>query len=91
MSDLIDRQTAIDALKDWYDGAIVGTFSGVKKVINTLPSAQPERKKGRWMHQASDSMVPYQCADCKAGSFIPWNYCPNCGAEMTEGDENEQS
>lgn len=42
MSDLISRQAAIDALKDWYDGAIVATFGNVKKVINTLPSVQLE-------------------------------------------------
>ena len=40
--DYIERQAAIDALKDWYDGMIISSFRGVEKVIKALPSAQPE-------------------------------------------------
>ena len=43
MDDLISRQVAIDALKDWYDGMIISSFRGVEKVIKALPSAQPKR------------------------------------------------
>ena len=42
MSDLIERQKAIEALKDWYDGMIISSFRGIEKVIKALPSAQPE-------------------------------------------------
>ena len=42
MSDLIERQAAIDALRDWYDGMIISSFRGIEKVIKALPSAQPE-------------------------------------------------
>ena len=42
MSDLISRQAAIEAVKDWYDGLICGSFKGLKKRLEALPSAQPE-------------------------------------------------
>ena len=42
MDDLISRQAAIDALKDWYDGMIISSFRGIEKVIDALPPAQPD-------------------------------------------------
>ena len=68
----------------------ISDYDTIIKILSKfaeLPSAEPERKTGRWTRQASDSMVPYQCADCKAGSFIPWNYCPRCGARMEAVDD----
>jgi len=43
-SDTISRQAAIDAVKDWYDGLICGSFKGLKKRLEALPSAQPEQR-----------------------------------------------
>ena len=45
MSDAIDRQAAIDAFADWFNGTeytiMELTFSECKSVIKSLPSAQP--------------------------------------------------
>lgn len=53
----------------------------------SLPSAQPERKRGKWI--LFDAPW-YQCSECGAlrenKSFME-NYCPNCGADMRGGDE----
>ena len=46
MSDLISRQAAIDAVQEWFDGLIVGSFGGLKKKLEAVPSAQPEQ---RWI------------------------------------------
>lgn len=44
-----------------------------------LPSAQPERKKGRW----EVTPVYIKCSECgESFMLIPQNYCPNCGADM---------
>ena len=43
MADLIDRQAAIKAARDWYEGLICGSFKGLEKRLRALPSAQPER------------------------------------------------
>lgn len=40
MDDTVYRQAAIDAAKDWYDGLICGSFKGLKKRLEALPSAQ---------------------------------------------------
>ena len=46
MNDLISRQAAIDAARDWYEGLICGSFKGLEKRLRALPSAQPEQ---RWI------------------------------------------
>lgn len=54
----------------------------MKLRIEKLPSAQPERKTGKWIDD--------NCSVC--GFYVHHgdarNFCPNCGADM-RGDENE--
>ena len=96
MDDVIYRQAASDAvikhLQLDYEYAW-----GVREAINALPSAEPERRKGRWIETDDgwDSTY-YVCSECGC----PWTiiegtpedngmyFCPNCGAEM-RGGENE--
>lgn len=102
MNDLISRQAAIDALEReqslierpitetrWFD-------LGLKKaqeVLSELPSVQPERPKGRWVHDGYDfpgGVDWIHCSECgKRGINVPAdlsNFCPNCGADMREED-----
>lgn len=54
-------------------------------------SAEPERKKGKWIEQ-DDSWdgVYYECSVCKEAYTLidgtpsdnNYNFCPNCGADM---------
>ena len=96
MSDLIDRQTAIDALCKMRCGCVLDscplTFEedGAEECADvrwlmSLPSAQPERKKGRWIPVAGRMGSEVQC-DCCGEVFWYWianyKYCPKCGAEM---------
>ena len=41
-----------------------------------------EVERGRWI-DTPDEMTKYKCDNPKCGfpSFVPWNYCPNCGAK----------
>lgn len=58
----------------------------IYKVLEELPSAQPERKKGRWN---TDKESP-EYATCSVCGHCDWDcteseyfkYCPNCGAQM---------
>lgn len=51
-----------------------------------MPSAQPERKKGKWINEGRI----IRCNKCKIGyatvkgmkSALTYNFCPNCGADM---------
>lgn len=60
--------------------------------LEFMPSAQPERKKGKWLRYGYDGSpndkdtVYWQCDQCLSTQMgrreTPMNYCPNCGAKM---------
>lgn len=109
MGDLISRQAAIEALKynqdvyshnfhddpiDKYTTAIIA--ADIDTLVK-LPSAQPERKPGKWELLPISTITPvYKCSVC--GRHAVWittgclvnrheesylsDFCPNCGAEM---------
>ena len=101
-SDLISRQTAIDAVMalmpslttadgtGQFDAEIYRAqelFVDIGQVLNDLPSAEVEPvKHGRWIGHHLSSMVT-----CSVCGVVGWNryynYCPNCGAQMEEKDE----
>lgn len=59
------------------------------EIIKALPSVQPERLKGKWIHQSKFSRVECdQCGKVFRNTFAPKNFCPNCGADM-RGDKHE--
>lgn len=49
-----------------------------------------ERKKGRWIDETFKpwGLVhhPYKCDQCGEHSEADSDFCPNCGADMTEGE-----
>ena len=49
-----------------------------------LPSAEPERKKGKW--DDIGGVLRYGCQFCHHAQERKSNFCPNCGADMREGD-----
>ena len=76
MSDLIDRQAAIDAMFAGMPGLM---FNDVLRILRTLPSAQPERMAARWK---GEGFGDYRCSWCGEVSHPQTNFCPNCGADM---------
>ena len=91
MNDYIDRQAAIDALDRFSLGEtdVVRLAFRMGDYLKRLPSAQPERKKGKWRdYPIADGC--WQCSSCgvlRMGE--PSNYCPNCGARMDLKEEAE--
>ena len=98
MSDLIDRKKALDEISKidtsiipsgWVKGYVDETIKETQRIIRTLPSAEPERKKGKWSNYKDE----HCCSVCKcvviSGCWddeIRYDYCPYCGAEMSEGE-----
>lgn len=117
MSDLISRAAAIDALFDWEmtynwddhcreEDPKPAYIVSPSDVIEQLPSAQPDRKKGRWKYETMRHLITGGmrtvriCSVCDGGWFrydmsdgveeAEPNYCPNCGADM-RGEEDGRS
>lgn len=104
MSDLISRKDAIDALGErpvvWSDNDDYtlgerNQYDMDRHAIGTVPSAEPERKNGKWIYGENDCQDGWFCSAC--GEFIPWDYdyygsdcdfirdfktCPFCDAKM---------
>ena len=67
------------------------TWNDAVSLVGSMPSAQPERKTGKWID--NDKINFPQCSEC--GMWIDvmqqsgeMNFCPNCGADMRgENDE----
>lgn len=126
MSDLINRQAAINAIDseskstnpseffanerfiEFMDNAETASFgkwkfangfvtalSFVRVNLKQLPSAEPERKTGRWIY--SPEALPgspyghYDCDQCDEHVPYESNYCPNCGAKMQLSDKAQLS
>lgn len=96
MSDLISRQTAIDALDEIESEVADGygyQYEKWRKYFCGLPSAQPERKRGKWIKQDCGG-VEYTavCSECGYGTFwsdaLDFDFCPKCGS-YNRGEQDE--
>lgn len=95
MSELIDRQAAID---EAYDVVVDGEVFKVVQVetLLALPSAQPDKEQptidavevrhGEWTYENHGWSSFPKCSCCGEMQTIGTNYCPNCGAKM-DGEE----
>lgn len=90
MSDLISRQAAIDAIDK--SNFNEDEQDSIHRIIETVPSAEPERKTGKWV-PAFDGKYRggaywFNCSECE--KLVPGGlssgklYCERCGARMEE-------
>ena len=99
MDDLIRRQDAVNEVVAWLKDRMSDKKNGkpLTDRINDLPSAQPERKKGRWIITKTER--GWNCAEyptevtCSNCNYIEdyqkaLDFCPNCGADM-RGEQDE--
>ena len=93
-SDLISRQAAIEAIdavfpvdpmKSEYVKGIACGVALAKTYVEQLPSAQPERKKGKWTGvEGLAGIGIFVCDQCAGFALMETDFCPNCGADMRE-------
>ena len=89
MSDCIDRQAAIDTIERTY-GSLSYQCDGFTRgdaidILNSLPSAQPERKKGKWIKDNDEHYICDQCGEPCASEIMNEprdKFCKWCGADM---------
>ena len=94
-TDCISRQAAVDAACDgadeWYGSRDKWRDKFITEYIEALPSAQPERKKGKWIKTDKHDIYyqpGYKCSACGVLTTCHGGYCPNCGADM-RGEDHE--
>jgi hypothetical protein len=85
MDDLISRQAAIRWIKaecNPYGKPTLDyeTSCRIMEYLDRMPSAQPERKKGRWLIKGRKIC----CSECGRVNFCKPNFCDECGADMRE-------
>lgn len=94
MADLIDRQAVRDelaklvpyAISDVVTESYMNGLSDAYNLICLLPSAQPERKTGKWEIYVISMLdgEGCRCSECGFEGVPYWDYCPHCGAYMNE-------
>ena len=87
MADLIDRQAAYDTLTDYYHHRTATQHEALRDALSRVPSAQPERKTGRWKEEPDPygffDTIPV-CSECGCTTTMRTKtlFCPHCGADM---------
>lgn len=80
--DLLSRKAVIDAI---YKNSC--NTRRILDAVEALPSAQPERKVGKWIY---NSPVTMRCDQCgyvvKDWEWSKANYCAGCGIPMRKDD-----
>ena len=80
--DTISRRAAIDAVIDEFKRSPTPAIRA-KLRLEALPSAQPERKKGRWIDKSNGIEGAWNyCSVCGEQAIDLYDFCPNCGADM---------
>lgn len=102
MSDLIRREDVIDELMALRDAHKADQFTGnllhwtgIKAMLESIPSAEPERKTGKWIeypdclrYEGAYTNDQIACSECHHVFSIldncteEFDFCPNCGADM---------
>ena len=86
-NDLVSRRAAIDIVR-FECGEWEGLAKTIIKRFEDLPAAQPERKRGKWIYNSPVTMKCNQCGlVIKDWDWHRFKYCPHCGADMREVDD----
>ena len=98
MGEYIRREDVYFAIDNYVGGenSIVAVIAKeIRKEVFMLPAADVvERKTGAWVETYGKyGNFRHQCSECGEmfgmpfdfeGKYYPYNYCPNCGADLRE-------
>ena len=73
-----DCEVCEDKAKSYSMGFQDGFFTG-KKIAR--PQGEWLKAQGEWVTDTAYKIC-FKCSECKAHFGFPFNFCPNCGADM---------
>lgn len=93
---ILEKIPAADIKNMGGQAYVLVKLSQVFNVIDNQPTIEPQRT-GRWLPDNNSVYeMRFVCSECKTSEIVPtigftkykpiWDFCPNCGAEMTEGE-----
>lgn len=99
MSDPIDRGALMRKfttfVKAHGDSEPAPTWNDAVSLVVSMPSTQPERKRGKWIRYDGYWLkTMYKCSECGAMIEINGKYninffCYHCGADMRERSDDD--
>lgn len=101
--DALREQLQNRAYDDWNQGVSTSwadAYREVADMVFDMPTieAEPVRMKGKWVKAERRGCITYsnayaECTRCHGEpTYLGWGmkFCPNCGACMSEGEEDER-
>ena len=90
--DCINRKAAINVVHKYFMDYLKLNDDICLDGLRSLPSVIPSRPKGHWIehpHECGDNWQypKYECSKCHIWVEYDDDFCPGCGADMTEGEE----
>lgn len=81
----IDEVVSEDGSYDYDKKEYINGLLTARIAINrcNLPSVTPQPERGEWLDMG-EGFSSYVCSKCKGVKFKKSNFCPNCGADMRE-------
>lgn len=86
VSNLIDRNKAIKAIV-LHNGVVDKSVAKMLLLLLQMKSEEP-RKNGKWIDKSDGIDGAWNCCSvCGEQAIDLYDFCPNCGADMREGEE----
>ena len=93
--DAISREDVLDIFRDIHP--LDFNANAYKSKIEHLPSVHLKAKVGKWIADVDrwgdivTTVNGYRCSECNTFDTDKDNYCPNCGAKMSEKPTDSES
>ena len=88
--DAVSRQKVIEILNHQRFGVQKMSWDIISEKISELPSVTPKQRKGHWTYICNSSvngLKIVKCSNCNKRAYGSTDFCPNCGADMRESEE----
>ena len=83
VEEFMEQNKVVDTEQIYSNGIEFVPIFRMQQWFEHLPSAEPERNVGKWTLHDDGLFDFYTCNQCGKLEKDPSNYCPNCGASMS--------